>query len=89
MCRYAPLFCAVDVSLCTVLLRNYVMNYLFVRFSLVFIHNYALQHFKAYCAIWIRRSNFRHQASPRVSPHESAQRCGRRNCGREMSGNFA
>jgi len=30
--------------------------------------------FKAYCAIWIRRSNFRHQASPRVSPSESTQR---------------
>jgi hypothetical protein len=85
MCRYAPLFCAVDVSLRAVLLRNYVMNYLFVRFSLVFILNYALQHFKAYCAIWIRRS----KASPRMSPRESAQRCGRRNYGREMSGNFA
>jgi hypothetical protein len=23
--------------------------------------------FKAYCAIWVRLSNFRHQASPRVS----------------------
>ena len=30
--------------------------------------------FKAYCAIWFRRSNFRHQASPRVSPSESTQR---------------
>jgi len=30
--------------------------------------------FKAYCAIWVRRSNFRHQASPRVSPCESTQR---------------
>jgi len=30
--------------------------------------------FKAYCAIWVRCSNFRHQASPRVSPHESTQR---------------
>jgi hypothetical protein len=29
---------------------------------------------KAYCAIWFRRSNFRHQASPRVSPRESTQR---------------
>jgi hypothetical protein len=29
---------------------------------------------KAYCAIWVRRSNFRHQASPRVSPRESTQR---------------
>jgi len=30
--------------------------------------------FKAYCAILVKRSNFRHQASPRVSPRESAQR---------------
>jgi len=30
--------------------------------------------FKAYYAIWVRRSNFRHQASPRVSPRESTQR---------------
>jgi len=30
--------------------------------------------FKAYCAILVRRSNFRHQASPRVSPSESTQR---------------
>ena len=29
---------------------------------------------KAYCAIWIRRSNFRHQASQRVSPRESTKR---------------
>jgi hypothetical protein len=30
--------------------------------------------FKAYCAIWVRHSNFCHQASPRVSPRESTQR---------------
>ena len=30
--------------------------------------------FKAYCAILLRRSNFRYQASPRVSPRESTQR---------------
>jgi len=30
--------------------------------------------FKAYCAIWVRRFNFCHQASPRVSPHDSTQR---------------
>ena len=29
---------------------------------------------KAYCAILVRRSNFRHQASPRMSPRESTQR---------------
>ena len=34
---------------------------------------YALQP-QAYCAIRIRRSSFRHQASPRVSPRESTQR---------------
>jgi hypothetical protein len=40
----------------------------------MFIFNYALQPFKAYCAILVRRSNFRHQTSPRVSPRESTQR---------------
>jgi hypothetical protein len=34
---------------------------------------YALQPY-AYCAIWVRRSNFCHQGSPRVSPRESTQR---------------
>jgi hypothetical protein len=29
---------------------------------------------KAHCAILVRRSNFRHQASPRVSPREGTQR---------------
>jgi hypothetical protein len=29
---------------------------------------------RSYCAILFRRSNFRHQASPRVSPRESTQR---------------
>jgi hypothetical protein len=40
----------------------------------VYLYNYALQPSKAYCAIWVRRSNFRHQASPRVSPRKSTQR---------------
>jgi hypothetical protein len=39
-----------------------------------FIFNYALQPFKAYCAILVKLSNFRHKASPRVSPRESTQR---------------
>ena len=38
------------------------------------ISTYTLQIFKANCAIWLRRSNFRHQASPRVSPRDSTQR---------------
>jgi hypothetical protein len=29
---------------------------------------------KAYCALWVRRLKFRHQASPRVSPRENTQR---------------
>jgi hypothetical protein len=33
---------------------------------MVLFFNYALQPFKAYCAIWVRRSNFRCQASPRT-----------------------
>jgi len=40
----------------------------------MFIFNCALQPFKAYCAICVRRSNFRHEASPRVPPRESTQR---------------
>jgi len=43
-------------------------------FMFMFIFNYALQPFKAYCAVWVKRSNFRHQASPRLSPCESTQR---------------
>ena len=42
--------------------------------SLCFVFNYALQPFKAYCATCVRRCNFRHLASPRVSPRESTQR---------------
>jgi hypothetical protein len=40
---------------------------------IIIIFNLRTAAFKAYCAIWVRRSNFRHQASPRVSPHESTQ----------------
>jgi hypothetical protein len=36
----------------------------------MFIFNYALQPFKAYCAIWVKHSNFRHQVSPRVTTRE-------------------
>jgi hypothetical protein len=32
---------------------------------LLFFFNLRTAAFKAYCAIWLRRSNFRHQASPR------------------------
>jgi hypothetical protein len=39
-----------------------------------YLYNYALHPLKAYCAIWVRRSKFRHQASPSVSPRESTQR---------------
>jgi hypothetical protein len=41
---------------------------------LMFIFNLRTAAFKAYCAIWVRLSNFRHQTSPRVSPRESTQR---------------
>jgi hypothetical protein len=45
-----------------------------VNSTRMFIFNYALQPFKAYCAICVRRSNFRHQACPRMSLRESTQR---------------
>jgi hypothetical protein len=41
---------------------------------IIIIFNLRTAGFKAYCTIWVRRSNFRHQASPRVSPRESTQR---------------
>jgi hypothetical protein len=40
----------------------------------IIIFNLRTAAFKAYCAICVRRSNFRHQASPRVSPREGTQR---------------
>jgi hypothetical protein len=40
----------------------------------IIIFNLRIAAFKAYCAIWVRRSNFRHQVSPRVSPRESTRR---------------
>jgi hypothetical protein len=44
------------------------------EYSLLFFFQLRTAAFKAYCAIWVRRSNFRHQASPRVSPLQSTQR---------------
>jgi len=50
----------------------------YLRISNTKIHGfvYTTTHcsLKAYCAILAIRSNFRHQASPRVSPRESTQR---------------
>jgi len=40
---------------------------------IIIIFNLRTPAFKAYCAIWVKRSNFRHQASPGVSPRESTQ----------------
>ena len=48
--------------------RNHVLTLIIIIFNL------RTAAFKAYCAVWVRRSNFRHQASPRVSPRESTQR---------------
>jgi hypothetical protein len=40
-------------------------------FTIIF--NLRTAFFKAYCVIWVRRSNFCHQASPRVSPRKRTQ----------------
>ena len=42
--------------------------------SVLFIFNLRTAASRLFCAIWVRRSNFRHQASPRLSPRESTQR---------------
>ena len=69
-----------------------VFRYVQVPFKAVFtvyIFNLHTAAFKAYCAIWVRSSNFRHQASP-ACHHARAPSGGRWNCGREMSEkNFA
>jgi hypothetical protein len=39
----------------------------------MFIFNLGAAAFKVYCAIWVRRSSFRHKASPRVSPREKVE----------------
>ena len=41
---------------------------------IIIIFNLRTAAFKAYSAIWFRLYNFRHQASPRVTPRESTQR---------------
>jgi hypothetical protein len=41
---------------------------------IIIIFNVPTAAFKAYCAFWVRRSNFRQQASPRMSSCESTQR---------------
>jgi len=42
--------------------------------DIIIICNLRTAAFKAYCVMWVRRSNFLHQTSPRVSPRESTQR---------------
>jgi len=45
-----------------------------VLFVCFFVYTTTHCSLKAYCASLVRRSNFRHQASPRVSQRESTQR---------------
>jgi hypothetical protein len=56
---------------------------------IIIIFNVRTAAFKAYCAIWVRRSNFRHQASPRVSPRESIPAAEGGTVGEKCSVNFA
>jgi hypothetical protein len=56
-----------------ILITSLVHNPRRIGFSL---HLFSTTHcnLNAYCAILVRLSNFRHQASPRMSPRESNQR---------------
>jgi len=60
------LFC--DTELTKLYTRTHTHTYTHIIFNL------RTAAFKVYCAIWVRRSNFRHQASPRLSPRERIQR---------------
>jgi hypothetical protein len=66
---------------------NYVLHVFIIRLNLcansgsqisvvtiIIIFNLRTAAFKAHCVISVRRSNFRHQTSPRVSPRDSTQR---------------
>jgi hypothetical protein len=45
-----------------------------VDYLILFVYTTTHCSLKAYCAIVVRRSNFQHQASPRVSPRDNTQR---------------
>jgi hypothetical protein len=51
-----------------------IINFIIIIIIIIIIFNLLTASFKAYCVIWVKRSNFRHQESPRVSPRESTQR---------------
>ena len=52
------------------MVRQNSCNTMFPRdiIIIIFFFNLRTAAFKAHCEIWVRRSNFCHQASPRVSP---------------------
>jgi hypothetical protein len=51
-----------------------IWNHIKYYYYYYYYFNLRTAAFKAYFAIWIRRSNFRHQASPRLSPRKSTKR---------------
>jgi len=64
--------------------RNLLSDELNIK-SFVFMFISPLFLFSTYCAIWVRRSNFRHH----VSPRESTQRRKVELCAEKCPGNFA
>ena len=70
VCIYIYIY-ALSVHLIILLLFNPIIG-LFI-YSFFFIFQLQTAGFKAYCAILVRRSNFCHQASPRVSTRDSTQ----------------
>jgi hypothetical protein len=56
--------------------HNYISNKWYIKYQqyLLFFFQLRTTAFKAYRAILVRHSNFRHQAPPCVSPRESTQR---------------
>jgi hypothetical protein len=74
-CTSAPSLCLHGILQSELFLSYYPPLGLCIKQKLlIIIFNLRTAAFKAYCAIWIRCSKFRHQASPRVSPRESTQR---------------
>jgi len=78
-CRPCPVFASFTLTFALQLRKKHGKTSVRVRKTTMwtqffFIFNLRTEAFKAYCAIWVRRSNFRHQASPCLSPRKSTQR---------------
>ena len=73
---------------CCVVIIIIIIIDLFI-YLFIYLYYYALQPLKSCCANWVRRFNFRHQASPRVSQTREHPTAEGETVGEKCSVNFA